>query len=311
LVKLKSRLKVQKKTILKNLEKKQILILTMSERQSWYEVGRMLKEAEKMGVKAKRVLYKDLIFENNKVFINSEEINEKNTKGIIFRVAGTKSGKYVEARNLLLTLLGNKIKCINQEAYLNWPRMGKIPQLGVFLKNNIPIISTKIFYKKEDVLNQNWDFPIIAKHSMGFQGKSVIKITNNKELVKRLDKIGENKLGIWLWQKYLPVNWDLRIMVIGGKVIGSMKRIAKKDEFRSNFSLGGDVEKWKLSDSDRKIAEKVAKCCNLDYCGVDIMKNQEGKSFVLEVNRQCQFKGFEKATEVNVAQEIIKFIVRL
>ena len=82
------------------------------------------------------------------------------------------------------------------------------------------------------------------------------------------------------------------------------------DEFRSNYSLGGKAEKWELDDNDRVLAEKVAKVCELDYCGVDIMKDKAGRSYVLEVNRQCQFKGFEESTGVNVAQKVVEMIVK-
>jgi RimK family alpha-L-glutamate ligase len=307
LMNLRRRFKATKKHNFENFKYKSILIFTMSESQSWYEVKRIVKEAENVGIEAKRVLYKDLIFRNDKVFVGDQEVNKDNSMGIIFRVAGTKSGKYIEARNLLIKLLGDQIKCVNEKSYLDWPRMGKIPQLGVFLKNKIPVISTKIFYKKEDILREKWDFPIIAKDSMGFQGKSVCKIDNQKELINFLNDINEIDLGMWSWQRCLSTNWDLRIIVIGGKVIGAMKRTAVGDEFRSNFSLGGEVEKWDLSKTDKIIAENVAKSCGLDYCGVDIMKDCDGTSYVLEVNRQCQFRGFEKATGINVAKEIIKY----
>ena len=162
--------------------KKNIFVLTMSERQSKYEVGRIMEEAKKLGVKVTHRLYKDLVFKNEKVFINDQEVNKRNTSGVIFRVAGTVSGKYIEARNLLISSMKDELKILNAKTYLWWPRMGKIPQLGAFLKNNIPIIPTKIFYKKEDVLKEKWSFPIIVKNSMGFQGKNVIKISNKKEL---------------------------------------------------------------------------------------------------------------------------------
>lgn len=287
---------------------KSILIFTMSEWQSKFEINRILDEAKMLGVEAKRVLYKDLVFADDKVFVGGEEINEKNTIGVIFRVAGTVSGKYVEARNLLITLLGNKVKCINAEGYLRWARMGKIPQLGVFLKNKIPIIPTKIFYTKEQLLDENFSYPLISKNSLGYQGKSVRKFDNRDELLKFIKNLDETQLGMYLWQKCLPTNWDLRIIVLGGQVIGAMKRTAKGDEFRSNFSLGGDVQKWNLSETDKNIAENVAKSCGLDYCGVDIMKDNEGNSFVLEVNRQCQFQGFEKSTGINVAKKMIEFV---
>jgi ribosomal protein S6--L-glutamate ligase len=113
---------------------------------------------------------------------------------------------------------------------------------------------------------------------------------------------------MFLWQKYLPTRWDIRVIVVGGKAIGGMKRSAVGEEFRSNFSLGGDVEKWELSDDERNLAEKVAKVCGLDYGGVDIMKDEKGNNYILEVNRQCQFQGFEKSTQINVARTVVEMI---
>jgi RimK family alpha-L-glutamate ligase len=288
---------------------KKILVLIREKGQSKYEVGRIVKEGKKKNIEIKVALYKDLRFEiengRTQVWIEDELINQDNFGSIYFRVAGTSDGRYVEARNLLLRLRGDEIKSVNKTSYLNWPRMGKIAQYGVFVKNDIPVIETKIFYKKEQISLKEINYPVIVKHEMGYQGKSVRKIGNEEKLVKFLKKISDKDLGRFMWQKCLPTKWDIRVIVIGGKVIGAMKRTAGENEFRSNFSLGGRVEVWNLSDKDKEIAEKVAKVCGLDYGGVDIMKDEEGNSFVLEVNRQCQFKGFEKATRINVAKEII------
>ncbi len=289
----------------------------MSERQSQFEVDRFQIEAEKLGVEINRCLYKDLSFalENGKpkVLVKGEEINWADTLGIWFRVAGTKSGKYTEARDLMLRIIDKNILAVNGKSYTSWNRMGKITQHGVFLKNDIPVIPTRIFYTKDQVRESKfWEelgWPIIAKHDRGYQGKSVRKFDNYEEMDEFLEKIDEKNLGMFLWQKCLPTKWDLRVIVIGGKVIGAMKRSAKGKEFRSNFSLGGSVEPWNLSENDKILAEKVAKVCGLDYCGVDIMKDNEGNSFILEVNRQCQFKGFEQSTGINVAKAVVELIL--
>ena len=297
---------------------KKIVTFTMSLKQSQFEVDRLETEAKKLGVEVNRSLYKDLTFnlENGKtkVCIRGEEINGENTLGMWFRVAGTRSGKYTEGRNLTIRLLRNEVFAANHGGYLNWTRMGKIGQHGVFLENEIPVIPTKIFYTKEQVLNskigEEFGWPIIAKHEKGYQGKSVRKLDSFEELKGFVGRINEKNIGMFLWQKCLPTRWDLRIIVLDGKAIGAMKRSAVGDEFRSNFSLGGEVEHWDLSESDREIAEKVAKVCELDYCGVDIMKDDEGKSYVLEVNRQCQFQGFEKSTGINVARLVVEMFLK-
>lgn len=295
---------------------KKILVLTMSQSQSSYEVGRLVTEAKKRGLEINKALYKELSFDLSKgqVRVRGEEINKKNTLGVWFRVAGTKSGKYVEGRNLMIRLLLGEVFCINCQGYLNWPRMGKISQHGVFLENKIPVVPTKIFYTKKQVrqgrMEKEWGWPIICKHDRGYQGKGVRKFESAEEVRKWLSRAEEKNIGMYLWQKFLPTRWDIRVIVIDKKVVGAMKRSAVGKEFRSNYSLGGAVEKWELNEYDRDLAEKVAEVAGLDYGGVDIMKDQEGKSYVLEVNRQCQFRGFEKSTGINVAGKVIEMLLR-
>lgn len=297
---------------------KKIVTFTMSLLQSQFEVDRLETEAREMGIEVNRALYRELSFdlnnENPRVLVRGEELTAENTLGLWFRVAGTKSGKYTEGRNLAIRILRNKgIFCVNEKGYLEWTRMGKIAQHGVFIENNIPIVPTNIFYTKDQILNGNmggdiWGWPVIAKHEKGYQGKSVRKFDSWEEEEKFVKKINEKNLGMFLWQKYLPTKWDIRVVIVDGKAIGGMKRSARGEEFRSNFSLGGAVEEWQLSNEEKNLAEKVAKVCGLDYGGVDIMKDKEGNNYILEVNRQCQFQGFEKATGINVAKKVVEMI---
>jgi RimK family alpha-L-glutamate ligase len=293
---------------------KKILVLTMSQQQSNFEVTRLVEEAQKLGIEVNRALYRDLSFKldngETKVLIKDEEVTPENTLAVWFRVAGTATGKYVEARNLAIRLLRKKIFCTNSFGYLNWPRMGKISQHGVFVENDISVIPTKVLYTKEQILNENWTFPVICKFERGYQGKSVRKFDNFKDLSDWVKRKDEKVLGMYLWQKCIPNTWDIRVIVLDGKTLGSMKRSANGDEFRSNFSLGGNVEKWDLSDCDKKLAEKVALVCGLDYCGVDIIKDNDGQSYILEVNRQCQFQGFEKSTGINVGKAVVEMLLK-
>jgi len=300
--------------------KAKIITFTMSLKQSQFEVNRLEEEAKKLGVEVNRALYRDLRFdlknEKPRVLVNGEEVSTENTLGMWFRVAGTVSGKYTEGRNLAIRILQNNIFCANHAGYLGWTRMGKISQHGVFLESGIPIVPTKIIYSRDQIgelrkeIETDWGFPVIAKHEKGYQGKSVKKFDNAKQMEKWANKIQEKNLGMFLWQKFLPTRWDIRVIVLGGKAIGGMKRSAVGEEFRSNYSLGGEVEKWELSLEDRVLAEKVARVCGLDYCGVDIMKDEADKSYILEVNRQCQFKGFEESTGINVAKLVVEMFLK-
>jgi RimK family alpha-L-glutamate ligase len=292
---------------------KKILLFTMNNKRRGYEVARVLEEAEKMGVLARHAAYREMQLELNnnqaEVLVGGEKVSAENTFGLWFRVAGTKTGKYPIGRAAMIRVLREKgVFCCNGDSYTKWERMGKIAQHGVYVVNEIPVVPSRIFYTKEQVKKYQFSYPVIVKHDRGFQGRSVRKLNNEQELLMRLDKMDEIKLGMHIWQDYLSLKWDIRVIVIGGKVLGAMKRMAVGSEFRSNFSLGGAVEKYDLSEEDRQIAEKVAKVVGLDYCGVDIMKDENGRSYVLEVNRQCQFQGFEKSTGINVAKAIVSLL---
>lgn len=292
---------------------RKIVTFTMSLRQSQFEVDRLEQEAKDLGVEVNRALYRELSFDlgdEGRVFVRGAEVTEENTLGMWFRVAGTVSGKYTEGRNMVIRLLQDRIFCANHTGYLGWTRMGKIAQHAVFLEKAIPVVPTRIFYTKDQVLNSEWEYPVIAKHERGYQGKSVRKFENFFELEKFVNKIDEINVGMFLWQKCLPTKWDVRVIVLDGKALGAMKRTAAGNEFRSNYSLGGVVEPWDLSEPDRVLAEKVAEVCGLDYCGVDIMKDERGNSYILEVNRQCQFKGFEESTKINVAKAVVEMFLK-
>lgn len=294
---------------------KKILLFTMNNKRRGYEVARVLEEAEKMGIEAKHVAYRGMQLELNskqpKIIVEGEEVNKENTYGLWFRVAGTKTGKYPIGRAAMIRVLRqNGVFCCNGDSYTKWERMGKIAQHGVYVTGGIPVVPSLVFYTKAQVENHNFNFPIIVKHDRGFQGRSVRKLNNQLELSAYLEKMDEIKLGMYIWQDYLTLKWDIRVIVIGGKVLGAMKRMAVGNEFRSNFSLGGAVEKYDLSEEDVKIAERVANIVGLDYCGVDIMKDENGKSYVLEVNRQCQFQGFEKSTKINVAGALVSLLTQ-
>ena len=87
-----------------------------------------------------------------------------------------------------------------------------------------------------------------------------------------------------------------------------MKRLPKSGEWRTNFSLGGDVVAEKNDPKMIKLSLDIAKKMGFDYVGIDLLKDG-GQLHIIETNSLPQFKGFEKAfPKVNVAEEIIRLV---
>ena len=102
---------------------------------------------------------------------------------------------------------------------------------------------------------------------------------------------------------------DLRLLVVGGKVVASMMRSAKEDDFRSNLHAGGIARKVRITKEERSIARKAAKAMGLNIAGVDILRSSEGPK-VLEINSSPGLEGIENITKLDLAEKIIDYLER-
>jgi RimK family alpha-L-glutamate ligase len=110
-------------------------------------------------------------------------------------------------------------------------------------------------------------------------------------------------------QEYLKkFGRDIRAFVIGERVIASMYRVALPTEWKTNVAQGAQVKSIQLPPKLEKLAIKAAKTMGLLYAGVDIL--QVGKKVVvLEVNGSPSWQGLQKATRVNVAEELVQYVI--
>ena len=100
---------------------------------------------------------------------------------------------------------------------------------------------------------------------------------------------------------------DIRALVVGDKVVASMRRRARGKEFRSNFHLNGTVEPIDLDPKYEEIALRAARVLGLNIAGVDLLEGKNGP-LVLEINSSPGLEGIEMASGVNVAEKIIDFL---
>ena len=100
---------------------------------------------------------------------------------------------------------------------------------------------------------------------------------------------------------------DVRLLVVGGKVVAAMKRQAKEGEFRSNLHRGGEASLIKITPEERSTAVRAANVMGLNVAGVDILRSNHGP-VVMEVNSSPGLEGIENATGKDVAGMIIEFI---
>lgn len=159
-----------------------------------------------------------------------------------------------------------------------------------------------------DFLERTLGYPVIVKRSYGSLGKGVYKADDRTELEALCDKL---KCTPHLFQKFISssAGKDVRVIVIGGKVVASMQRKSDTD-FRSNLELGGTAKPVEIDDCLRDMCQRTAKILNLDYCGIDVLYGENGEYLVCEVNSNAFFGGIERVTGVNIARLYAEHIYR-
>ena len=151
-------------------------------------------------------------------------------------------------------------------------------------------------------------YPFIVKRLKGTGGKAVRLINDVDKAHKRLGKY-ISKRKPFLIQEFIKEakGSDLRVFVVGGRVIAAMRRVAADDDFRANIHAGGHGENVKLSPEEEACALTAAKVLDLSIAGVDILRSARGP-LILEVNSSPGLQGIESTTKIDIAAEIINYI---
>ena len=151
------------------------------------------------------------------------------------------------------------------------------------------------------------NYPITLKFPQGTQGKGVMFADSYSSASSMLDAF-ESLKQPFIIQEFLETGGvDIRAIVVGDKVIASMKRKAVVGEKRANIHAGGKGETCVLDAHTKKIAVDTAKSIGAEICAVDLLESVKGPQ-VIEANLSPGLQGITKVTEINVADKIAKFL---
>ena len=150
--------------------------------------------------------------------------------------------------------------------------------------------------------------PLVVKILEGTQGIGVVLAETHQSAKSLIEAFRDLDANI-LVQEYIreAEGADIRAFVVGNRVVAAMERRGAPGEFRSNLHRGGSSSRAKLSPEERSTATRAAKAMGLNIAGVDMLRAHRGP-VVMEVNSSPGLEGIERATEVDVAGEIIRFI---
>jgi ribosomal protein S6--L-glutamate ligase len=313
----------------KNQSKKIKILLLVDPSKSSTTAVSIEKECKSRGIKiqiidthsAKLIKNKDGNFsisdKSNKIFdINSEDTVVLTRRAIMSNTFTRDIVNQLEDANFfVVNTLKSVMDCDN-----------KYTTSKILMDAGIPTPKMSIINSEESIPNAveevGGKFPVILKLLSGSQGIGVSIIDSDASLKSVLQTLWKiNPTIEVLIQEKIESDYDLRIHVLTRKfnspfpnkndseIIGYMQRNKIEKDFRTNFSLGGTVQKTKLTPEQEKIAIESAKALGCNWCGVDLIVDKKtGKNYVLEVNASPGTKGLKEATGINVVTDIIDFV---
>jgi RimK family alpha-L-glutamate ligase len=147
---------------------------------------------------------------------------------------------------------------------------------------------------------------VIVKPLFGSMGLGMVRVSD-EEMAYRVFRTIEQIRGVYYLQRTVEHDGvDIRVFVIGGRVIGAIER--KSAGWRTNLARGGRARPTSLNDDQTALAIRSAAAVGADYAGVDVVTGNDGKTYVLEVNGIPGWKGFQEATGLDVAGELLEYL---
>ena len=187
----------------------------------------------------------------------------------------------------------------------------KLFSLQVMLQNGLDIPTSGFansINDTNDLIEMVNGAPLIVKLLEGSQGRGVVMAETTQAAESVVNAFKSLRANL-LVQEFIKEadGKDLRLFVLGGKVVAAMQRQAADGEFRANVHRGGRVSVVKVTQAERQMAVKATKVLGLEVAGVDIIRSSKGP-LLLEVNSSPGLEGIETATGTDLARKMISAI---
>ncbi|MGA3013241.1 MAG: RimK family alpha-L-glutamate ligase [Bacteroidales bacterium] len=188
----------------------------------------------------------------------------------------------------------------------------KLYQLQVLAESGMPIPKTMLakFPLNLDIVAKHIGFPVVVKTLSGSQGSGVFLCETHNSLDELMHMIENSNPNVNLiFQEFINTSHgrDLRVVTVGGRIVGAMVRTSSDGSFKANYSRGGTITKFDITPEIEWLTLEIARILDLDIAGIDLLFDGDGFK-ICEVNSSPGFEGLEKACNKNIAREIIQFI---
>ncbi|HZJ90034.1 MAG TPA: RimK family alpha-L-glutamate ligase [Oscillospiraceae bacterium] len=272
-----------------------------------FHTKQLLSAFRRLGAKATFIRIDELTFDAHSSGLPDAFIE---CDGIVIRsIPGGSLEQIIYRMDALYTLERRDIVCLNSPKVIE-KTVDKYYSLSLLAEHGLPVPPTVVTEKFDMAMTAffNLGSDVVYKPIFGSGGKGMLHISDTELAEQTFRELSDNGSVLYL-QKFIPCsNQDIRVFVLGGKVLAAMRRIGI--EWRANCSLGGRPESYKLSSSEERIALEAASAIGTEMAGVDLLPADDGKVYISEINGSPAWWGLSQVSDVDIPKEIALYMLR-
>lgn len=150
-------------------------------------------------------------------------------------------------------------------------------------------------------------YPVVLKSIDGHGGQEVVLCQDESTLKEQLQHFQLKKMIV---QPYIESNaQDVRVWMLGNDVLGAVLRTGKTD-FKSNYTLGGSIEKFELPPDLAEAVYSITNELRSDYIGIDFIKGIDDQFYFNEIEDPVGAKSYYDLYNDQLANRLIDYIIR-
>lgn len=182
--------------------------------------------------------------------------------------------------------------------------------LALVQAEGIPVPKTIVAERFDDAMSgfDKLGGDVVVKPLFGSEGRGMVRVSD-RDMAYRVFRALELNRYVFYLQEYVQHGCeDIRVFVVGDKVVASMKR--RGDSWKCNICNGAKGNRLVMNETLEDMSIRAVKALGADYGGVDFLPLEGGGYFLIEVNTIPGWKGLEKATGFDAAGYLADFILK-
>lgn len=255
------------------------------------------------------LIYESKEIERNRNFID-RLINASESHGLTLTVIDDENTTFPEADFIFFRARNPKLAKQLEEQ--NVPMFNRA-EVNVIANDKLKAIQlvqllgiAAVPTKKIQSINDITEYPSVLKTVNGYGGTQVELVQTKEEATIFLE---EHESQTIIAQTYIETKaTDVRVFMLGEEVVGAVKRIGAENSFKSNFTLGGTVEKYSLTNQQVAVVQKIAKALKSDYIGIDFLLLPDGNWLFNEIEDPVGARSYFATTGEDIAIPIMSYI---